>query len=457
MTLTLTSLGGAGTVTGSRHLLEHDGQRLLIDCGLFQGFKGLRERNWAPFPVDPSSIDAIVLTHAHIDHSGYLPKLVREGYRGPIYCSGATKDLCEILLRDSAYISERDAERANRYRYTKHEPAKPLYTVADAEAAIAQLLPIAFHTDITLDIGARVHLRRAGHILGASTVEVHWGGKTIVFSGDLGRYDDPFMFDPEPVRKADYVIVESTYGDRIHPKTDPMEQLGEVIGRTVSRGGTVVIPAFAVGRAQLLLYHIWMLKKAGRFANVAIYLDSPMAINATELLCTHLDDHRFTPDVCTETCNIASYARDVEASKAITSDRMPKVVIAASGMMTGGRVLHHIEAFGGDRKSTILFAGYQAAGTRGAKILEGARTVRMFGREHHIRAEIASLPALSAHADADELMNWLDGFGTPPARSFTVHGEPEAASRFNTRIQEDLGWLSDVVRIHHTYDLAGGA
>ena len=457
MTLTLTSLGGAGTVTGSRHLLEHDGQRLLIDCGLFQGFKGLRERNWAPFPVDPSSIDAIVLTHAHIDHSGYLPKLVREGYRGPIYCSGATKDLCEILLRDSAYISERDAERANRYRYTKHEPAKPLYTVVDAEAAIAQLVPVAFHTDIALDIGARVYMRRAGHILGASTLEVKWGGKTIVFSGDLGRYDDPFMFDPEPVRKADYAVIESTYGDRTHPKTDPMEQLGEVIGRTVGRGGTVVIPAFAVGRAQLLLYHIWMLKKAGRFANVAIYLDSPMAINATELLCAHLDDHRFTPDVCMETCNIASYARDVEASKAITSDRMPKVVIAASGMMTGGRVLHHVEAFGGDRKNTILFAGYQAAGTRGAKILEGARSVRMFGKEVEIRAEIASLPALSAHADADELIKWLDGFAAPPARTFIVHGEPEASSHFHDRIQEDLGWPSDVVRIDHTYDLAGGA
>ena len=457
MTLTLTSLGGAGTVTGSRHLLEHSGRRLLIDCGLFQGFKGLRERNWAPFPVDPSSIDAIALTHAHIDHSGYLPKLVREGYRGPIYCSGATRDLCEILLRDSAYISERDAERANRYRYTKHTPAKPLYTVADAEAAIVQLEPVAFHSELALDIGARIYMRRAGHILGASTLEVKWGGKTIVFSGDLGRYDDPFMYDPEPVPKADYVVIESTYGDRSHPKTDPMEQLGEVIGRTVSRGGTVVIPAFAVGRAQLLLYHIWMLKKSGRFENVPIYLDSPMAINATELLCAHLDDHRFTADVCVDTCSVASYARDVDASKAITSDRMPKVVIAASGMMSGGRVLHHVEAFGGDQKNTILFAGYQAAGTRGAKILEGARTVRMFGKEVEIRAEIASLPALSAHADADELMKWLGGFAAPPARTFIVHGEPEASSHFHDRIQEDLGWRSDVVGIDKTYDLAGGA
>lgn len=455
MSLTLTSLGGAGTVTGSRHLLEYEGQRLLIDCGLFQGYKALRERNWAPFPIDPKSIDAIVITHAHIDHSGYLPKLVREGYSGPIYCSSATKDLCEILLRDSAYISERDAQRANRLRYTRHKPAHPLYTIADAEAAIDQLTPIDFHQDIHLAIGADIYLRRAGHILGASTVEVRWSGKTIVFSGDLGRYDDPFMFDPEPVQNADYVVIESTYGDRTHPKLDPMEQLGDVIGRTVRRGGTVVIPAFAVGRTQLILYHIWMLKKAGRLENVAIYLDSPMAINATELLCSHLDDHRFSAQVCQETCAIASYAREVDASKAITNDIMPKVVIAASGMITGGRVLHHIQAFGGDRKSTILFAGYQAGGTRGDKILKGASKVRMFGHDVHIGAEIASLPALSAHADADELMTWLGGFQSRPTKAFVVHGEPAASEALSKRMHDELGWHTNVVAVNETYELGG--
>lgn len=455
MSLTLKSLGGAGTVTGSRHLLEFEGQRLLIDCGLFQGYKAIRERNWVDFPIDPKSIDAIILTHAHIDHSGYLPKLVREGYRGPIYCSSATKDLCEILLRDSAYISERDAERANRRRYTRHKPAVPLYSIADAEAAIEQLSPIVFHRDTHLANGAEIYLRRAGHILGAATVEVRWGDKTIVFSGDLGRYGDPFMFDPEPVRKADYVIIESTYGDRTHPKTDPMEQLGEVIGRTVERGGTVVIPAFAVGRAQLLLYHLWMLKKAGRFENVAIYLDSPMAINATELLCSHLEDHRFSPQVCEDTCAIADYTRDVESSKAITKSLMPKVVIAASGMITGGRVLHHIQAFGGDQRNTILFSGYQAGGTRGDQILKGASKVRMFGHDVHIRAEIASLPALSAHADADELMTWLGGFDTPPSRTFIVHGEPEAASALSGSIGSELGWPNAVVEIDQSYHLLG--
>lgn len=456
MTLTLKSLGGAGTVTGSRHLLEFEGRRLLIDCGLFQGFKRLRERNWADFPVDPKSIDAIVLTHAHIDHSGYLPKLVREGYRGPIYCSSATKDLCKILLRDSAYIAERDAERATRLRYTRHKPAIPLYTITDAEAAIEQLVSIEFHRSFRLAIGADIHLRRAGHILGASTVEVCWGGKIIVFSGDLGRYGDPFMFDPEPVRHADYVVIESTYGDRTHPKSNPMDQLGEVIDRTVRRGGTVMIPAFAVGRTQLILYHIWMLKKGGQFKNVAVYLDSPMAINATELLCAHLEDHRFAPLVCEETCAIAEYARDIEASKAITSNPMPKVIIAASGMLTGGRVLHHVESFGGDRRNTILFAGYQAGGTRGDKILRGARKVKMFGHDVHIGAEIASLPALSAHADADELMAWLGGFETPPKGTFIVHGEPAASSTFSARIGDELGWRSDVVQTDKSYALGDG-
>jgi metallo-beta-lactamase family protein len=293
MTVSLTSLGGAGTVTGSKHLVEADGKRLLVDCGLFQGLKVLRERNWAPFPVDPSSVQAVVLTHAHLDHSGYLPKLVREGFSGPIYCSSATSDFCDILLKDSANIAEKDAEYSNRKGHTRHKPALPLYTVRDAEQALHQLRPLAFEADTIIEAGAQIRLRRAGHILGAATAELRWGDRTFVFSGDLGRFDDVFMPDPEPVAAADYLIVESTYGDRTHPKTDPMEALGAVIERTVRRGGTIVIPAFAVGRTQLLLYHLWMLKRAGRIKSVPVFLDSPMAINATELLCRHLDDHLF--------------------------------------------------------------------------------------------------------------------------------------------------------------------
>ena len=454
MSLTLTSLGAAGTVTGSKHLLEADGRRILVDCGMFQGLKVLRERNWAPLAIPPDSIDAVVLTHAHLDHSGYLPKLVRDGFRGPVYCSSATADLCDILLKDSARIAENDAEYANRRGHTKHKPALPLYTVRDAEAALKQLKPIAFETETSVEGGAKMQLRRAGHILGAATVEFNWQGRGIVFSGDLGRYDDVFMPDPAPVNAADYVVVESTYGDRIHPKNDPMEALGAVVERTVRRGGTVVIPAFAVGRTQVLLYHLWMLKRAGRIQSVPIFLDSPMAINATELLCGHLDDHRFSAETCEQSCAIATYVRDVEDSKAIVSNPMPKIVIAGSGMATGGRVLHHIKAFGPEAKNTILFAGYQAVGTRGARLLAGENEIKMFGQWIPIRAEIANLPELSAHADADEIIRWLSGFEKPPRRTFIVHGEPDASDALRVRIERELGWDAAVVDDQRRYELA---
>lgn len=454
MSLTLTSLGAAGTVTGSKHLLEAAGRRILVDCGMFQGLKVLRERNWAPLAIPPESIDAVVLTHAHLDHSGYLPKLVRDGFRGPVYCSSATADLCDILLKDSARIAENDAEYANRRGHTKHKPALPLYTVRDAEAALKQLKPIAFETETSVEGGAKMQLRRAGHILGAATVEFNWQGRGIVFSGDLGRYDDVFMPDPAPVNAADYVVVESTYGDRIHPKNDPMEALGAVVERTVRRGGTVVIPAFAVGRTQVLLYHLWMLKRAGRIKSVPIFLDSPMAINATELLCGHLDDHRFSSETCEQSCAIATYVRDVEDSKAIVSNPMPKIVIAGSGMATGGRVLHHIKAFGPEAKNTILFAGYQAAGTRGARLLAGETEIKMFGQWIPIRAEIANLPELSAHADAGEIIRWLSGFEKPPRRTFIVHGEPDASDALRVRIERELGWDAAVVDDQRRYELA---
>lgn len=453
MTLSLTSLGAAGTVTGSKHLLEADGRRILVDCGMFQGLKVLRERNWVPLAIPPDSIDAVVLTHAHLDHSGYLPKLVRDGFRGSVYCSAATADLCDILLKDSARIAENDAEYANRKGHTKHKPALPLYTLRDAERALKQLKPIAFETETRVAGEAKMELRRAGHILGAATVEFNWQGRTTVFSGDLGRYDDVFMPDPASIDSADYVVVESTYGDRIHPKNDPMEALGAVVERTVRRGGTVVIPAFAVGRTQVLLYHLWMLKRAGRIKSVPIFLDSPMAISATELLCGHLEDHRFSAETCEQACAIATYVRDVEDSKAIVSNPMPKIVIAGSGMATGGRVLHHIKAFGPEAKNTILLAGYQAAGTRGARLLAGETELKMFGQWVPIRAEIANLPELSAHADASEIIRWLSGFKKPPRRTFIVHGEPEASDALRVRIERELGWDAAVVDDQRRYEL----
>lgn len=454
MKLTLRSLGGAGTVTGSKHLIDADGTRVLIDCGLFQGLKHLRERNWESLAVPPESIDAVVLTHAHLDHSGYLPKLVREGFRGTAHCTAATADLCNILLKDSAQIAEKDAAYANRKGFSKHTPALPLYTTRDAERALKHLKPIPFDSEFEIARDVGLKFRRAGHILGAATAELRVGAATIVFSGDLGRYDDPVMPDPVSVAHADYIVVESTYGDRTHAKTDPMEALGDTIERTVRRGGTVVIPAFAVGRVQSLLHHLWLLKRAGRLAATPIFLDSPMAISATDLLRAHPEDHRLDAEAIEGSCGVANYARDVEASKAITANAMPKVVIAGSGMATGGRVLHHIRTFAPDPRSTILFAGYQALGTRGARLLAGETELKMFGEWIPVRAEIANRPELSAHADADEIMRWLSGFENPPRRLFIVHGEPAASEALRTRVERELRWSASVVDPLRSYELS---
>jgi len=451
--LTLRSLGGAETVTGSKHLIDADGARVLVDCGLFQGLKHLRERNWAPLAVPPEGIDAVVLTHAHLDHSGYLPKLVREGFLGVAHCTDATAALCDILLKDSAQIAEKDAEYANRKGFSKHKPALPLYTMRDAERALKHLKPTPFGAEFEIARDFGLTFRRAGHILGAATAEVKVGAMTLVFSGDLGRYNDAIMPDPEPVAHADYVIVESTYGERTHAKTDPMAQLGDIIERTVERGGTVVIPAFAVGRVQSLLHHLWLLKRAGRLAATPIFLDSPMAISATELLRAHPDDHKLDAEAIEGSCAVAAYTRSVEASKAITSNPMPKIIIAGSGMATGGRVVHHIRTYAPDPRSTILFAGYQALGTRGARLLAGETELKMFGEWLPVRAQIANLPQLSAHADADEIVRWLSGFEQAPRRLFIVHGEAAASEALRTRVERELKWKACVVDPLLSYDL----
>lgn len=451
--LTLTSLGGAETVTGSKHLLTNRDKRILIDCGLFQGLKNLRELNWEPLSVAPSNIDAVVLTHAHLDHSGYLPKLVRDGFRGRIFTTAATRDVAELILLDSGHLQEKDAEYANRKAFSKHKPALPLYGVRDAERALEFFSVVPFSTTIQLPGGANLTFRYAGHILGAATATIEWGGRHIAFSGDLGRYNDPMMHDPQPITEADYIVIESTYGNRTHEATDPTERLGSVIERTVQRGGTVVIPAFAVGRAQSLLYHLWKLKTAGRIANIPIYLDSPMAINATDLLHAHRADHRLAPETCSAICAIATYTRDVEGSKAITANTYPKIVISASGMATGGRVLHHLKAYAPNQKNTILFSGFQAAGTRGRSMLERSTEIKIHGEWIPVRAEVDDLPMLSAHADSNELMRWLSGFRREPAQVFIVHGETEAAEALRVRIDKDLRWNATVPRQNQVFDL----
>ena len=438
--LSLTSLGGAGTVTGSKHLLTCGDTRLLIDCGLFQGLKNLRELNWQRLPINPGDIDAVVLTHAHLDHCGYLPRLVLDGFSGRIHCSSATRDVAELILRDSAFLQEKDAELANRKGFSKHSPALPLYRVADIDRTMALFKPAALHEEVTLPGDGRLLLRRAGHILGASTAQIDIDGRRILFSGDLGRYDDPVMHDPESVPEADYVVIESTYGNRHHDTTDPLDALEEVIKRTVQRGGTVVIPAFAVGRAQSLIHSLWQLRRSGRLHNLPVYLDSPMATSASELLQRYPKEHRLGRQDCEAACESVTYVRDVEESKALSANRYPKVIISASGMATGGRVLHHIAAFGPDHRNTLLFSGYQAAGTRGRKLLEGARETKIYGQWLPINAEIAELPMMSAHADSDELMRWLSGFQRAPRRVFVVHGEADASEALRERIQRELGW-----------------
>lgn len=445
--LSLAFLGAAGTVTGSKHLITSGNKRILVDCGLFQGLKNLRELNWERLQVNPRDIDAVVLTHGHLDHCGYLPRLVLEGFSGPIYATPATRDVAALILRDAGFIQERDAEYANRKGFSKHDPALPLYRVVDAERAIGLFETVPLHRQIELPGGASLLLRRAGHILGAASAQIDIGGSRIAFSGDLGRYDDPIMHDPEPIPEADYIVIESTYGNRRHVRGDPVEALGEVIERTVQRGGTVVVPAFAVGRAQALIHDLWLLRRAGRLRHVPVYLDSPMATNASALLDAHPDDHRLSPADYEAACDAVTYVRDVEDSKALSANRYPKVIVSASGMATGGRVLHHIVAFASDHSNTLLFSGFQAAGTRGRKLLDGARETRIHGRWIDVKAEVAELPMLSAHADSDELMRWLSGFRRPPRRVFIVHGEPDAAEALRERIGRELGWPAMAPRL----------
>ena len=438
--VSLTFLGAAGTVTGSKYLLESAGRRILVDCGLFQGYKQLRDRNWARLPFDASSIDAILLTHAHLDHSGYLPLLVRDGFTGPILSTRATSKLCELLLPDSGHLMEEDAKFANRYGFSKHTPALPLYTQEDARRSLESFRPIDFHNSVEVVPGCTATFRVAGHILGAATIEVNWDGLSIVFSGDLGRFGDATMLDPEAVPATDYLLVESTYGNRLHDRRSPEEALEELVNRTVRRGGTVVIPAFAVGRAQSLLFHLSNLIQEGRIPNLPVFLDSPMAVNASEIFCSHSAGRRLTDAQCRQACGIATYVREAEESKKLNTNRLPKIIISASGMATGGRILHHLKNYLPDRRSTVVLAGFQAGGTRGAALRDGASEVKIHGGYVPVRAEVVSLDMFSAHADRDELLRWLGSFEAAPKQTFVVHGEPGASDALRHSIDETLGW-----------------
>jgi metallo-beta-lactamase family protein len=441
MSVHIRFLGGAGTVTGSKYLVEHDGHSVLVDCGLFQGYKQLRLRNRDPLPVLPNHIGAVLLTHAHLDHSGYLPVLANEGFKGKVWCTPATRDLAQILLPDSGHIQEDDAAFANRKGFSKHAPALPLYTEDDAVRSLKLLRTVPMHQAFEPVHGWTARFSGAGHILGAASLLLEVGGRRILFSGDLGRPDDALMLAPDAPPAADVVVCESTYGDRDHPVEDVMAELAPALQRVAARGGTAVVPVFAVGRAQALLHAIAQLKGAGQLpSSLPVYLDSPMAIHSTELFARHLGEHRLNAAQCRDLAAVARMTRSADESKAIAQQHGPKVILSASGMATGGRVLHHLVQYLGDHRNMVLLTGYQAPGTRGASLANGAPTLRIHGQDLPVRAEIVQLASASAHADAGQLLAWLRAMPGAPRRVFVTHGDAEASDRLRFRIENELHW-----------------
>ncbi|UCC78768.1 MAG: MBL fold metallo-hydrolase [Candidatus Zixiibacteriota bacterium] len=459
----LTFWGATGTTTGSRFLLELYDQKFLIECGMFQGAKEDRLRNWEKFPVKPAAINQVVFTHAHFDHTGYFPKFCREGFKGKAYCTYATKEFCKLLFLDSAHLQEEDARWANKKGFSKHKPAKPLYTTADAEKSIGHLSPLQYGEDLYLDGDIRVKIKDAGHILGSGLVDIkaHTGKKSkkIVFSGDIGRPSRRFLRDPTQVFDVDYLVIESTYGDRLHDNKDIIEELVRVINESVARGGVLVIPSFAIGRTQNLLYVIRELEESGRIPSLPVYIDSPMAIDATEVFENRISDMNiasrlaringvniFRPknlNICTST----------EASKAINDVKKDAIIIASSGMVTGGRILHHMLHRLPDEKNTVLFIGYQAKGTRGRTIVEKAESVKIHGRQIPIAAKIESILGFSGHADYNEILAWLTGFNRPPEMTFIVHGEPESSQAMAEHIKSNLGWDVTIPEFGQSFEI----
>lgn len=447
-------LGATGTVTGSKYLVESEQARVLVDCGLFQGVRSLRERNWSLPSDSMRQLDAIVLTHAHIDHSGYLPRLWKDGFRGRVYCTPGTRDLLHVLLPDAGHLQEESAHFANRHEFSRHRPALPLYTRADAEACLGLLATREFGDDFTAAPGVSVRFSRAGHIVGSSCVRLETRAVTVSFSGDVGRPIDPIMRPPEPFPAADYIIVESTYGDRRHPDESVHDALARLVVETSTSGGAILVPAFAVGRAQHLLHSLSQLKLAKRIPDLPIFLDSPMAIDATELFCRHNKDHRLSEAECHAMCKAAIYTRTTDASKAIDRRSGPMVIVSASGMATGGRILHHLRRFLPDERSAVLMVGFQAAGTRGRALVEGAHELKIHGQSVPVRARIAQIQGLSAHADYAEMLDWLRKSGPAPRRAFVTHGEPAAADAFRRRLRDEFGWDAVVPEDGSTHRLA---
>ncbi len=447
----LSFLGAAGTVTGSRYLLHVNGKRYLVDCGLFQGGRKKKALNWEPFPISPEKIDAVFLTHAHIDHSGYLPRLVKQGFQGRIYATEATCALLKILLPDSAYLQEQDAAYANKRGYSRHKPALPLYTVADSEDALGLLKPIPFDQTLSHD-NLNLRWRRAGHILGSAILELDVESRRVVFSGDLGRFDNEIMKPPAVVSRADVILIESTYGSRLHEDDSIEDVLTKIVTYVIESGGVLLIPAFSVGRTQQVLYTIRKLQDQGRIPNIPVYIDSPMAVEVSHIYCRFGDDHNLdvsllmNEQVCPLRCKDTNFVQSVEDSKALNKRKGPAVILSASGMCTGGRIMHHLKWRLPDARNAILFVGYQAEGTRGRLLLNGAERLKIHGESIAVNARVYQAQALSAHADRDELLRWLKQFKKPPQQTFIVHGEPVSSLSLQHLIQQKIGWETIIPR-----------
>ncbi|KAB1157571.1 MBL fold metallo-hydrolase RNA specificity domain-containing protein [Flavobacterium luteum] len=433
-------IGGAGTVTGSKTLVESNGIRILIDCGQFQGIKPLRELNWEPLPILPSSIDFVLLTHGHLDHCGWLPRLVNQGFEGKIYCTSPTKDITKLILLDSAKIQEEEANKANEEHYSKHDIAEPLYTVAQAEKVFPHFRIIKTNEIINLDAEISAVYSNAGHIIGACTIELSLENKTLVFSGDIGRDNDLLVFAPVKPKKADYIFLESTYGNRLHPDTDVMAELEMCINSTVLKGGSIIIPSFAVERAQTVMYLLWLLKEEGKIPNIPYIIDTPMGIKVLDVFSNNRNWHKLPEEQFVAMCKMFTMITDYQETIDTIYNKQPKVVIAASGMITGGRVLSYLEQYIGLPETTVIIIGYQAEGTRGRKLLEGAKEIKIYGRYYDVKANILEIESLSAHADQKGLLNWLSELKAKPKKVFLVHGENQPADELRIKIKEQYGF-----------------
>ena len=433
-------LGGAGTVTGSKTLIESNGIRILIDCGQFQGIKPLRELNWEPLPILPSTIDFVLLTHGHLDHCGWLPRLVSQGFEGKIYCTSPTKDVSKLIMLDSAKIQEEEADRANKEHFSKHEKAEPLYTVEQAEKVFPLFRVINPNEEVVLDAEITAVFRNAGHIIGACSIELKLENKTLVFSGDIGRDNDVLMYPPVKPKTADYVFLESTYGNKLHPDEDVKLLLETYINNTNQNGGTVIIPSFAVERAQTIMYLLWQLQKEDKLPNIPYVIDTPMGISVLDIFINNKKWHKLSEEECIEMCKMFTMNSDYKDTIEMIYDKRPKVVIAASGMITGGRVLSYLERYIGLPETTVIIVGYQAEGTRGRKLLEGASDLKIYGKYYPVLAKIMEIQSLSAHGDQKDLLNWLSDLEHKPQKVFLVHGENEPADELRIKIQEKYGF-----------------